>query len=202
MKALGRRGALGVVFLAFCIAAPAAAQENIDAGKTPAQLYAQDCAICHKTPHGLSKTGGVFGLQGFLREHYTASRELAAAIAAYLTAIDRKEPPRKRARGRRATPRAEKAKKAGARLPPGKPPEAKAAAKTAPKPGAKEAAKPKAAATPATKPDEAKAAPAPKPVEAKAEAKATGAKTGGAKTGDTKTSGAKAAGAKPEKKTD
>ena len=63
--------------MALCIAVPAAAQENIDAGKTPAQLYAQDCAICHKTPHGLSRAGGLWGLQNFLREHYTASKESA-----------------------------------------------------------------------------------------------------------------------------
>jgi hypothetical protein len=73
-------------------AVPVRAQDNFDAGKTPAQLYAADCAICHKTPQGLAK-GGVFGLAGFLREHYTASREAAAAIAAYVQAVDTGPPP-------------------------------------------------------------------------------------------------------------
>jgi hypothetical protein len=72
--------------------APLAAQENVEAGKTPAQLYASDCAICHKSPQGLSKAGGLFGLQSFLREHYTASRETATVIANYLKAIDKAAP--------------------------------------------------------------------------------------------------------------
>ena len=66
---------------------PLRAQENLDFGKTPAQLYASDCAICHKSPQGLAaKGGGLLGLESFLREHYTASRESAAAIAGYLRA--------------------------------------------------------------------------------------------------------------------
>lgn len=66
---------------------PLRAQENLDFGKSPAQLYASDCAICHKSPQGLAaKSGGISGLEGFLREHYTASRESAAIIANYLRA--------------------------------------------------------------------------------------------------------------------
>ena len=139
MRALLRRVAVGV--LALGIAGPALAQENIDAGKTPAQLYAQDCAICHKVPHGLSRAGGLFGLQNFLREHYTASKESAAAIAAYLVAIDRKARPPERKRARHA-PKSEKSKKTGARLSPRKPGEAKAEAKTQGKPASKAASKP------------------------------------------------------------
>jgi hypothetical protein len=88
---------LGAAILALFVAGQAGAQENLDSGKTPAQLFASDCAICHKTPSGLSKQGnargGLLGLQGFLREHYTASREAAAAIAAYVQAADRGPPP-------------------------------------------------------------------------------------------------------------
>ena len=43
----------------FCFAGAAAAQENLDQGKTPAQLFASDCAICHKSPQGLAKSGGI-----------------------------------------------------------------------------------------------------------------------------------------------
>jgi hypothetical protein len=75
---------------------PALAQDNLDAGKTPAQLYAADCAICHKTPQGLNKGGGIFGLSGFLREHYTASREAASAIAAYVQSVDKGPAPAKK----------------------------------------------------------------------------------------------------------
>ena len=129
----------GAAALALCIAAPAAAQENIDAGKSPAQLYAQDCAICHKTPHGLTKAVGAYGLQNFLREHYTASRESAAAIAGYLAAIDRGPAPRAAKRGPKkeaAKNREEKGKKAGEAKPakaedakPATPPAGKADAK-------------------------------------------------------------------------
>jgi hypothetical protein len=69
------------------LGAPLWAQENLDSGKTPAQLFASDCAACHKSPQGLAaKGGGLGGLEGFLREHYTASRESAAIIAKYLEA--------------------------------------------------------------------------------------------------------------------
>jgi hypothetical protein len=71
---------------ALCIAGTAGAQENLDLGKSPAQLYASDCAICHKSPQGLAKSGGLFGVESFLRSHYTASRESAAAIAKYVEA--------------------------------------------------------------------------------------------------------------------
>jgi hypothetical protein len=60
--------------------------ENFSA-KPAAQLFASDCtgAGCHKGPQGLAKGQGTGSLAGFLREHYTNSRESAAAIAAYLT---------------------------------------------------------------------------------------------------------------------
>ena len=88
MKGFKRRGiGLAAGFLAVALAAPAAAQENLDSGKTGAQLYAADCAICHKSAQALKKSGGIFGLSSFLREHYTASRESAAAIAGYLDSV-------------------------------------------------------------------------------------------------------------------
>jgi outer membrane biosynthesis protein TonB len=210
MRATRWRVTLGV--LAFFTAVPALAQENIDAGKTPAELYAADCAICHKTPEGLSKAGGLWGLQNFLREHYTASKESAAAIAAYLAALDSKGSPREhtrttrrarkgeKAKAEKAKAKEEKSKKTDeAKAPPVKPAEAKAKADTKPKvkseakTEAKSEAKPekKPEAKPESKPAEAKAAPKDdakaKPVEAKAEPK---------------TNGAKAPDAKPEKKSD
>ncbi len=65
---------------------PATAQTFIDAGKSPQQLFASDCAVCHKSPQGLAKSGPMF-LQSFLRQHYTASRETAQALSDYLTAV-------------------------------------------------------------------------------------------------------------------
>jgi hypothetical protein len=69
------------------LATPAASQESLDKGKTPAQLFASDCSPCHKSPQGLVKSGGLFGIDSFLREHYTASRESAAAIANYIKSM-------------------------------------------------------------------------------------------------------------------
>ena len=98
MSGLGRCILSVAGVLALLGIGPAWAQENVEAGKTPAQLYASDCAICHKSPNGLTKAGGLLGLQSFLREHYTASRETAAAIAQYLRTVDKGQPPeRKRA---------------------------------------------------------------------------------------------------------
>ncbi len=94
---------------------PAAAQENLDAGKSAAQLYASDCAICHKSVQGFAKGLKVRGLDGFLRQHYTASRESAAAISAYLSDIAKGEPGPK---GRDASKRKPQAKAA---LPPRRP---------------------------------------------------------------------------------
>jgi hypothetical protein len=79
---------IGLVIGALAFAGAAGAQESLDSGKTPAQLFASDCSICHKSPQGLAKSGKLFRVDNFLREHYTASRESAAAIAAYLQAMD------------------------------------------------------------------------------------------------------------------
>src|SRR5579859_1053507 len=70
------------------ILAPVAAlaQVNIDQNKSPAQLYAGDCAACHKSLRGLANGRSASSLAGFLTEHYTASSREAAAIAAYVMA--------------------------------------------------------------------------------------------------------------------
>jgi mono/diheme cytochrome c family protein len=60
------------------------AQTDIDQGKSPAQIFASDCAACHKAPKGLGNGKNSLTLSAFLREHYTASREQAAALAAYV----------------------------------------------------------------------------------------------------------------------
>jgi hypothetical protein len=59
-------------------------QTNIDEGKTPAQIFSSDCNVCHKSARGLVQGRSAGGITDFLRQHYTASREQAAALAAYI----------------------------------------------------------------------------------------------------------------------
>jgi hypothetical protein len=86
MLVLSRASRLALGILVLFFARPADAQENLDQGKTPAQMFAANCVVCHKKPKGLARPG-VSGLDIFLRQHYTASRESAAAIAAYLQSV-------------------------------------------------------------------------------------------------------------------
>src|SRR5262249_56889191 len=67
----------------------AVARETLGRNKRPAQTFASDCAACHKSPQGLARSaGGLFGVEGILREHYTSSKESAAALANYLRSQD------------------------------------------------------------------------------------------------------------------
>jgi hypothetical protein len=66
---------------------PGWAQENLEQGKSPAQLFASDCGICHKSAQALVKDG--YPTEAFLRVHYTSSREMAATLFTYLRAIQR-----------------------------------------------------------------------------------------------------------------
>jgi hypothetical protein len=155
---IGILAAVLVTGLVTGLVTPLAAQENLDQGKSAAQLFASDCAICHKSARGLASKLGR-GLQPFLRQHYTASRQTAAAVAGYLQSVDAKAAPR-------STRRSSKPAGDGKpKLPEPKLPEPKpAGAKPADKPGDKpEQAK---AAAPDAKPAEAKPAEA-KPSEAK-----------------------------------
>jgi hypothetical protein len=87
MKGLVRCTGVTLAVLTLGLATPSGAQENLDAGKTGAQIFASDCTLCHKSPQALNKSGSLFGLSGFLREHYTASKESADAVAKYLASI-------------------------------------------------------------------------------------------------------------------
>jgi hypothetical protein len=79
-----RRLAATIGLLAGLTPALAYAQTNIDQGKTPAQMFATDCAECHKAARALASGKNTLSLTEFLREHYTTSRDQAAALAAYV----------------------------------------------------------------------------------------------------------------------
>jgi hypothetical protein len=110
MRGLVAAAVAGLAF--FAVSAGAFAQEDLEKGKSGAQIFATDCAICHKTPQAVLK-GGAPG-EGFLRQHYTSSRETAAAVAAYLA-------------GLKAPARAERASKPKSAVKPGGKGEPKAA---------------------------------------------------------------------------
>lgn len=83
----GLRGLVagGAVATLICAAAHA---QNLDQGKSPAQLFANGCATCHHSPRGLSK--GRFKLQlfMFLKDHYATNSNQAWALAAYLQSTE------------------------------------------------------------------------------------------------------------------
>lgn len=102
----------------------AGAQDSLEQGKSAAQLFASDCVLCHKSPQGLAKGGGMFGVQNFLRQHYTTSKETASAIAAYLEAMDRAAGPAPRGAPPRRAARGDGTSKPAAKKPEAKPGEA------------------------------------------------------------------------------
>jgi len=75
-----------VMLLVGCLAAERALAQatNLEAGKTPAQIFAGTCNACHKAPRGLLKSVPASSLSSFLRQHYTTSPEMAGVLASYL----------------------------------------------------------------------------------------------------------------------
>ena len=68
-----------------CLTAVAVhAVENLEAGKTPSQIFSSTCNVCHKSPRGLLKTVPSSSLSGFLRQHYTTSSDMANVLASFL----------------------------------------------------------------------------------------------------------------------
>jgi hypothetical protein len=84
---LGRALSIATVTLLIgCFAGkPAHAQAtNLEAGKSPSQIFAGTCNACHKSPRGLLKTVPAGSLPSFLRQHYTTSGEMASLLSAFL----------------------------------------------------------------------------------------------------------------------
>jgi len=84
--------------------AVALAQVSIDQGKSPGEIFANVCASCHKGARGLAKGRGSSELASFLGEHYTASRDQAAAMAAYVMGAGGGEPTQARTAPKPAPP--------------------------------------------------------------------------------------------------
>jgi hypothetical protein len=80
--------------LTLCVTSSVGAQENVKQGKA---LYSSECEQCHKLPQNVTTFHGGIDLEAFLGEqHYAATTETAAAIAAYLTRVERLPLPRRR----------------------------------------------------------------------------------------------------------
>jgi hypothetical protein len=73
---------LPVLVAIFAWPLPVLAQINMDSGKSAAQIFASSCHACHRSPREIKPTNAAF-----LREHYSAGRNEAAAMAAYLASI-------------------------------------------------------------------------------------------------------------------
>jgi hypothetical protein len=64
------------------LVAVSADAQNIDAGKSPAQIFTDTCSACHRNARELKRTSA-----GYLRSHYTTSQDEAAAMANYLAGV-------------------------------------------------------------------------------------------------------------------
>ena len=73
MTTLRRGIRLVIGMLTLCLAGGLGAGKP-GPGKSAAQLFASDCSGCKKSPQGLG-TGGLAGLDSFLRGHYTARQQ-------------------------------------------------------------------------------------------------------------------------------
>jgi hypothetical protein len=76
---------LATVMLLFgCSTAIPVRAENLEAGKSPSQIFAGGCSACHKGIRGLVRSVAPGSLPGFLRQHYTTSSDMAGLLSAYL----------------------------------------------------------------------------------------------------------------------
>jgi hypothetical protein len=119
----------GAILVSAVIPAIAHAQVNIDQGKPAAEIYQSDCATCHKTTRGLADGRNSLMLSSFLREHYTASREQAGALAAYVlgagggAAAPAQKPAQEHAKATGEEPKTGEPKTAARPAPEAKPPD-------------------------------------------------------------------------------
>src|SRR5213593_2973505 len=73
-----------VTLLIGCFAVAPVQAQNLEAGKSPSQIFAGTCNACHKSPRGLLKTVPASSLPGYLRQHYTTSSDMASVLASFL----------------------------------------------------------------------------------------------------------------------
>jgi hypothetical protein len=104
-------GFASVVAVGVICAGPTLGQTNIDQGKPASELFANYCAVCHKSTRGLANGRSSLTLSLFLREHYAASSQQAAALAAYVISAGGNAPaPARPERAKSEEPKGQEAK--------------------------------------------------------------------------------------------
>src|SRR6201988_2844502 len=102
-----------IVSVAVISAGPSLGQTNIDQGKPASELFANYCAVCHKSTRGLADGRSNLTLSLFLREHYATSSQQAAALAAYVISAGGNAPAAKTERAKTEEPKGQEAKGQG-----------------------------------------------------------------------------------------
>lgn len=72
------------------VAATPANSQNFDAGKSPAQIFEQVCADCHRSARALRSRATT----SYLSDHYMTGTAMAAAMVRYLTGGSSSSDPR------------------------------------------------------------------------------------------------------------
>jgi outer membrane biosynthesis protein TonB len=103
-------GLVWVMAVAVVFAGPTLSQTNIDQGKPASELFANYCAVCHKSTRGLANGRSSLTLSLFLREHYATSGQQAAALAAYVISAGGNAPAAKPERAKSEEPKGQEAK--------------------------------------------------------------------------------------------
>jgi len=60
---------------------------DLSEGKTPSQIFASDCTVCHQKPNNLAAGRNAGELANFLRQHYTTGAAQARILAAYVASL-------------------------------------------------------------------------------------------------------------------
>jgi hypothetical protein len=110
--------------------AQAKAQGNIDAGKTPAEIFGDTCSACHRSAREFRRASA-----SFLRGHYTAGSDEANAMARYLAGLGPASEPR-RSPPRRPAPEERRQSRQAPEQPKSEPTRSKSAAQPKPRPSA------------------------------------------------------------------
>src|SRR5215472_8883828 len=103
-------GLASVVAVIVMSAKPTLSQTNIDQGKPASELFANYCAVCHKSTRGLANGRNSLSLSLFLREHYATSGQQAAALAAYVISAGGNAPAAKPERAKSEEAKGQEAK--------------------------------------------------------------------------------------------